>query len=175
MFLQAYTDSMRTSFGTGAHPEAARPAGAPASYAADFAAPPKEPKIDSKGESHGVGKRKDAVARVWIKPGAGRITINKRPFPTFIKAFERRHEVLDPLILTDLLGSFDVDAIVKGGGTTGQAQALRLGLARALENHLPETRPLLRDAGMLVRDSRVVERKKPGQKKARKKFQWVKR
>ena len=116
---------------------------------------PVEPKIDDLGRAYATGRRKNAIARVWIKPGRGLVTINRRPLPVYIKTIERRHDVLDPLILVDVLGRFDVDAIVRGGGTTGQAQALKLGIARALEKHTPEFRPLLR-AGALCECARIV-------------------
>lgn len=103
------------------------------------------------------------------------MSINGRSLNEYFPLFERRADVLDPLCTTNTLGLFDVRATVKGGGTTGQAQALRHGISKALQLFEPELRPALKAEGLLTRDSRIVERKKPGKAKARKSFQWVKR
>ncbi len=132
-------------------------------------------KIDDQGRAHGVGKRKTSVARVWIREGPGHVMVNKRPYDAYFPSIPRRNDVLAPFFITDTLGKFDVMAAVEGGGATGQAQALRHGIARALQNWDPEMRNLLKTAGLLTRDARIVERKKPGKKKARKSFAWVKR
>jgi len=132
-------------------------------------------RIDGSGMAHGVGKRKTSVARVWIRQGPGHIMVNKRPYDAHFPELPRRNDLIAPLLVTGMLGKFDVMAAVKGGGQTGQAQAMRHGIARALQNWDPEMRPALKAAGLLARDARIVERKKPGLKKARKAFQWVKR
>ena len=101
--------------------------------------------------------------------------INKRPYDDYFPSLPRRNDLMAPFLVTDTLGSFDVMAAVEGGGATGQAQALRHGIARALQHWDPEMRGPLKAAGLLTRDARIVERKKPGKKKARKSFAWVKR
>ena len=133
------------------------------------------PVIDQLGRSYGTGKRKTSIARVWLKPGSGDIIINRKRLNQCFPLLDRRLDVLAPFITTNTLGEFDMLATVKGGGTTGQSQALRHGISRALQCYDPELRPALKAEGMLTRDSRVVERKKPGKAKARKSFQWVKR
>lgn len=132
-------------------------------------------KVDQKGRAHAVGKRKASVARVWLREGPGHIMVNRRPYDGYFVEIIRRNDVITPFFVTDTLGRFDVMAAVNGGGVTGQAQALRHGIARALQLWDPALRPALKAAGLLTRDPRVVERKKPGLKKARKAFQWVKR
>lgn len=132
--------------------------------------------ISDKGESYGKGGRKTARARVWIRPGHGEVTVNRMPF---IKYFDRdtlRDDILQPLVVTRTCGRFDVNALVNGGGKSGQAGALRLGIARALNKYNPDLyRPALKYKGFLTRDPRKVERKKVGLKKARKAPQWVRR
>lgn len=130
--------------------------------------------IDEKGRSYGTGRRKTSVARVWVKEGTGAITVNNRRFVDYFQPLQR-FDIVDVFVASDTAGKFDVWCTVKGGGVTGQAGAVRLGIARALEKYSPDLRPALSSAAMLTRDPRRVERKKPGQKKARKKFQWVKR
>ena len=132
-------------------------------------------RVDAEGRAHGVGRRKAAVARVWLREGPGHVMVNRRPFDQHFTTFVRRADVLAPFEVTGLLGRFDVMVAVAGGGQTGQAQAVRHGAARALQAWDPALRPALKAAGLLTRDARVVERKKPGRKKARKSFQWVKR
>jgi len=133
-------------------------------------------KVDELGRAYGTGYRKDAIAQVWIKEGTGAIHINSRPMDNYFPQFCHRHQVLLPLRATDTLGKFDIIAKATGGGMTGQAGAVRLGLARALQNFDPDVyRPPLRKEKLLTRDVRIVERKKPGKAKARKSFQWVKR
>ncbi|CAM9808253.1 unnamed protein product [Heterosigma akashiwo] len=135
----------------------------------------KEPKIDDQGRSYGTGRRKAAIARVWIKPGEGNFTVNSKPMPEYFGRAAHQHDVAKPFLASGTAARFDVLCAVQGGGLTGQAGAVRLGLSRALENYNPFNRPSLKKEGLLTRDARVVERKKPGQKKARKRFQWVKR
>lgn len=122
-----------------------------------------------------TGRRKSSVARVNLIPGTGQIRINKRPFEEYFARETDRLNIIEPLKMTNTLNKFDVQVRVTGGGTSGQAGACRLGLSRALVLFDTETRPLLKKADFLRRDSRMKERKKPGQKGARKKFQWVKR
>ena len=122
-----------------------------------------------------TGRRKNAIAHVVITPGNGTISINKRPFENYFSRETDRIQILEPLNLTNTLGKFDIAVKVTGGGSTGQAGALRLGLSRALSLCDAEHRNTLRKVHLLRRDPRMKERKKPGQKGARKKFQWVKR
>lgn len=131
--------------------------------------------VDDFGRAYGTGKRKTSIARVWLAAGTGQMSINGRSLNEYFPLFERRADVLDPFCTTNTLGLFDVHASVKGGGTTGQAQAMRHGISKALQLFEPELRPALKAEGLLTRDSRIVERKKPGKAKARKSFQWVKR
>jgi len=126
-------------------------------------------------EYYGTGKRKSSTARVRLLPGEGKVTINKRDLSDFFKNETQRTIVRYPLALTDNIGKFDIKALVDGGGTSGQAGALRLGIAKALLQFNSELRPRLKKAGLLSRDSRVKERKKYGQKGARKRFQFSKR
>ncbi len=122
-----------------------------------------------------VGRRKNAVARVILRNGSGKITVNKREFENFFPIADNRDDVITPFKFTETLGKYDVLANVKGGGVRGQAEAIRLGIARALVDINPELRSLLKPEGLLRRDPRMVERKKPGRPKARKKFQFSKR
>jgi small subunit ribosomal protein S9 len=139
------------------------------------AAAPVEPKIDAQGRSYATGKRKDAVARVWIKPGAGKVTVNGRDQETYFARPVLRLIVNQPFQVTDREGQFDVDATVKGGGLSGQAGAVKHGISKALNLYEPDLRGTLKKAGFLTRDSRVVERKKYGKRKARRSFQFSKR
>lgn len=122
-----------------------------------------------------IGRRKTAVARVILRSGTGKITVNDKEFEHFFPQLLSREDILLPFKATDTLGKFDVHANVNGGGTTGQAQSIRLGIARALLEMNPEYRVQLKVDGLLTRDPRMVERKKPGRPKARKKFQFSKR
>jgi small subunit ribosomal protein S9 len=124
---------------------------------------------------HAVGKRKSAVARVWLKPGNGNITINKKPMDVFIKRETDKLVIRHPLELTDTLNKYDIFVTVRGGGTSGQAGAIRHGVSRALIGLNPELRPPLKKADLLTRDSRVKERKKYGLRGARARFQYSKR
>tara|TARA_B110000003_G_C16593730_1_gene512843 strand:- start:366 stop:752 length:387 start_codon:yes stop_codon:yes gene_type:complete len=124
---------------------------------------------------HTIGRRKASVARIYMSKGKGKITVNGTDFKTYFPVDTMQFKLEQPFKITDLAGKFDVKANVNGGGTTGQAEAIRLAISRALCEMDPENRVSLKPEGMLTRDSRIVERKKPGQKKARKKFQWVKR
>ena len=134
-----------------------------------------KPKLDEFGRAYATGKRKNAVARVWIKPGAGRIDVNGRDSPTYFARPVLRMLINQPLVAANRLGQFDVWCTVKGGGLSGQAGAVRHGISQALTRYEPGLRPLLKSEGFLTRDSRVVERKKYGKRKARRSFQFSKR
>ncbi len=122
-----------------------------------------------------VGRRKTSVARVFLRNGSGKITVNKRDFENFFPVDVHRNTVLQPFAVTDTMGKYDVFVNVKGGGITGQAEAIRLGIARALVDINEDFRSVLKAEGFLRRDPRMVERKKYGQPKARKRFQFSKR
>ena len=124
---------------------------------------------------HKIGRRKTAVARVYVSEGKGNITINKREFANYFTTPTLQYKVMQPLNLTNNATSFDIKVNVFGGGVTGQAEAIRLAISRALVQLNEENRAILKPEGLLTRDSRMVERKKFGQKKARKKFQFSKR
>ena len=124
---------------------------------------------------HTIGRRKASIARIYLNKGKGAITINKKDYKDFFPVEGLQKKVLQPFSVLELEGKFDVKVNVNGGGNTGQADAIKLAIARALCELDLENRPALKAEGLLTRDPRVVERKKPGQKKARKKFQWVKR
>jgi len=124
---------------------------------------------------YGTGKRKTSTARVYISPGSGEIIVNRRPLADYFPSEVQRTLIRYPLTLTDNVGKFDIRATVDGGGLSGQAGAIRLGIAKALLEFNSELRPKLKKAGLLTRDSRIKERKKYGQKGARKRFQFSKR
>jgi small subunit ribosomal protein S9 len=134
-----------------------------------------DPKIDAQGRSYATGKRKNAIARVWIKPGSGKVTINGRDQENYFARPVLRMLLLQPFEVTDRVGQFDVVCTVKGGGLSGQAGAVRHGVSKALTYYEPALRPALKAEGFLTRDSRVVERKKYGRAKARRSFQFSKR
>ena len=136
---------------------------------------PVEPKKDQYGRSYATGRRKDAVARVWIKPGTGKYTINGREFEVYFARPVLRMIIGQPMETCDRVGQFDVVCTVKGGGLSGQAGAVRHGISRALVNFEPELRPALKKQGFMTRDARAVERKKYGKAKARRSFQFSKR
>ena len=135
----------------------------------------REPKIDALGRSYATGKRKGAVARVWIKPGSGRITVNKRDVMAYFARPVLRMIINQPFAATNRIDQYDVWCTVSGGGLSGQAGAVRHGVAKALALYEPELRKALKSGGFLTRDSRVVERKKYGKRKARRSFQFSKR
>jgi small subunit ribosomal protein S9 len=122
-----------------------------------------------------TGRRKESVARVRFQDGSGQVTLNGKPLESYFPTMATRMRVMEPLTLTQTQGRYDIDATLGGGGTTGQADALRLGISRALVELDPELRPALKKAGMLTRDSRVVESKKYGLRKARRAPQYTKR
>lgn len=132
-------------------------------------------KVDKQGRAYATGKRKDAVARVWVKPGSGKIIINTREIEVYFARPVLRMMIQQPLVASNRAGQFDVICTVAGGGLSGQAGAVRHGLSKALTNFEPELRGVLKKGGFLTRDSRVVERKKYGRAKARRSFQFSKR
>jgi small subunit ribosomal protein S9 len=133
------------------------------------------PQLDALGRAYATGKRKNAVARVWIKPGSGKIDVNRRESPVYFARPVLRMLINQPFVAANRLGQFDVWCTVKGGGLSGQAGAVRHGISQALTRYEPGLRPLLKQLGFLTRDSRVVERKKYGKRKARRSFQFSKR
>lgn len=134
-----------------------------------------KPKLDAKGRAYGTGRRKDAVARVWVSRGNGKITVNERDIAVYFARGTQRLIINQTFEIAGRVGQFDVKCVVAGGGLSGQAGAVRHGISRALINFEPALRPTLKKAGLLTRDSRIVERKKYGKHKARKSTQWVKR
>jgi small subunit ribosomal protein S9 len=132
-------------------------------------------KLDKQGRSYATGKRKDAVARVWIKPGAGKIMVNARDLQAYFARPVLRMLIQQPLVATNRMGQYDVTCTVSGGGLSGQAGAVRHGLSKALMHFEPDLRAALKRGGFLTRDARVVERKKYGKAKARRSFQFSKR
>ncbi|PWS34155.1 30S ribosomal protein S9 [Falsiroseomonas bella] len=147
-------------------------AGGPAAAQAEA---PREPKRDAQGRSYATGRRKNAIARVWVKPGKGEMEINGKTLSKYFARPVLRMLISQPFLVTDRYQQFDVYATVVGGGLSGQAGALRHGISRALTYYEPGLRPLLKKAGFLTRDPRAVERKKYGKPKARRSFQFSKR
>ncbi|KZD12041.1 30S ribosomal protein S9 [Oceanibaculum pacificum] len=139
------------------------------------AAAPVEPKIDAQGRSYGTGRRKDAIARVWVKPGNGKVTVNGRDQQEYFARPVLRLIINQPFKAAGREDAYDVICTVTGGGLSGQAGAVRHGISRALIAYEPELRGALKKGGFLTRDSRVVERKKYGRAKARRSFQFSKR
>jgi small subunit ribosomal protein S9 len=139
------------------------------------AAPTYEKRVDKLGRAYATGKRKDAVARVWIKPGAGKIVVNTREVDVYFARPVLRMMIQQPLVAAQRAGQYDVICTVAGGGLSGQAGAVRHGISKALTNFEPDLRGVLKKGGFLTRDSRTVERKKYGRAKARKSFQFSKR
>jgi small subunit ribosomal protein S9 len=126
-------------------------------------------------QTHAIGRRKTSVARVYIKPGNGTVLINNRDLKNYFGTAALQYKVLQPFALTNLVDQYDVKVNVEGGGITGQAEAIRMAISRCLVSINSENRPMLKPEGLLTRDPRMVERKKFGQKKARKRFQFSKR
>ncbi|MCG6989045.1 MAG: 30S ribosomal protein S9 [Gemmatimonadetes bacterium] len=131
--------------------------------------------VDTKNQIQKVGRRKTATARILLRPGTGEWRVNGRTLESYFPRETHRLRIVEPLRVTGLESQFDVVVRVDGGGLTGQADSVRMGLARAIVEHDEETRPVLREKGLLTRDPRKVERKKPGRPKARKRFQFSKR
>jgi small subunit ribosomal protein S9 len=157
---------------------------APAEEAAEAAPPPapptqeapvREQQLDKHGRAYATGRRKDAIARVWLKPGTGKIVVNGREQETYFARPTLRLVINQPFQVADREGQYDVVATVKGGGLSGQAGAVKHGISQALSKFEPELRSMVKAAGFLTRDSRVVERKKYGRAKARRSFQFSKR
>ena len=132
-------------------------------------------KVDKQGRAYATGKRKDAVARVWIKPGPGKVTVNTREVEVYFARPVLRMMIQQPLVVASRNGQYDVICTVAGGGLSGQAGAVRHGISKALTNFEPDLRTVLKKGGFLTRDPRVVERKKYGKAKARRSFQFSKR
>ena len=173
---------------TGAAPAAPAPAAAEAPVSTDATesevqapvnfqpeAPLREQQLDKFGRAYATGRRKDAIARVWLKPGSGKITVNGRDQETYFARPTLRLVINQPFGITDRTGQYDIVATVKGGGLSGQAGAVLHGIAQALTRYEPVLRTTVKRAGFLTRDSRAVERKKYGKAKARKSFQFSKR
>jgi len=161
-----------------AEADAAAPeAGAPAEAAPPpvDAAPLREQQIDKQGRAYATGRRKDAIARVWLKPGSGRIMVNGREQEVYFARPSLRLVINQPFDIADRRGQYDVVATVKGGGLSGQAGAVKHGISQALTRYEPALRAVIKQAGFLTRDPRVVERKKYGRAKARRSFQFSKR
>ncbi|MGN6498271.1 MAG: 30S ribosomal protein S9 [Tsuneonella sp.] len=153
----------------------AAPQGEAADIARTASVPLREQELDKQGRAYATGRRKDAVARVWIKPGTGKITVNGREQEVYFARPTLRLVINQPFGLTDRDGQYDVVATVKGGGLSGQAGAVKHGIAQALSKFEPALRSTVKAAGFLTRDPRVVERKKYGRAKARRSFQFSKR
>ena len=132
-------------------------------------------KLDAQGRAYATGKRKDAVARVWLKPGSGRVTVNDKDMNAYFARPVLQMILKQPVVAANRDGQYDIVATVKGGGLSGQAGAVRHGISKALTYYEPELRGVLKKGGFLTRDSRVVERKKYGRAKARRSFQFSKR
>ena len=151
------------------------PEGDSAEIARTASVPLREQELDAQGRAYATGRRKDAKARVWIKPGSGKITVNGRDQETYFARPTLRLILNQPFAITDREGQYDVICTVRGGGLSGQAGAVKHGISQALTKYEPALRSTVKAAGFLTRDSRVVERKKYGKAKARKSFQFSKR
>ncbi|HVW54817.1 MAG TPA: 30S ribosomal protein S9 [Rhizobiaceae bacterium] len=139
------------------------------------AAPVHEQKLDKSGRAYATGKRKDAIARVWVKPGSGKIIVNDKEFASYFARPVLQMILKQPILATNRDGQYDIVATVAGGGLSGQAGAVRHGISKALTYYEPSLRAVLKKGGFLTRDSRTVERKKYGKAKARRSFQFSKR
>ena len=146
-----------------------------ATVAAEPAAPVHVQKLDNLGRAYATGKRKNAIARVWVRPGTGKIVVNKREFAKYFARPVLQMILKQPIIASNRDGQFDIIATVVGGGLSGQAGAVRHGISKALTYYEPALRGVLKKGGFLTRDSRTVERKKYGKAKARRSFQFSKR
>ncbi|PHP66870.1 30S ribosomal protein S9 [Zhengella mangrovi] len=141
----------------------------------EASAPVHVQKLDAQGRAYATGKRKDAIARVWVKPGSGKITVNDKTYEEYFARPVLQMVLRQPIVAAARDGQYDIIATVKGGGLSGQAGAVRHGISKALTHYEPELRGVLKKGGFLTRDSRVVERKKYGRAKARRSFQFSKR
>ena len=146
-----------------------------AGVTAESAAPVHVRKVDAQGRSYATGKRKDAVARVWVKPGSGKVVVNGKDIAAYFARPVLQMILRQPFEVAGVVGQYDVYATVAGGGLSGQAGAVKHGISKALQLYEPSLRAALKAAGFLTRDSRVVERKKYGKAKARRSFQFSKR
>lgn len=171
--LDALKDAVAGAAAAPAAAAVAAEAGADAPVAETAA--PREPQRDELGRSYATGKRKDAVARVWIKPGSGKVTVNGKEMSVYFARPVLQMILRQPFQVAGVEGQFDVVATVTGGGLSGQAGAVKHGVSKALQLYDPSLRGALKAAGFLTRDSRVVERKKYGKRKARRSFQFSKR
>ncbi|WEX11606.1 30S ribosomal protein S9 [Chelativorans sp. AA-79] len=149
--------------------------GAATRETAEAEAPVHVQKLDAQGRAYATGKRKNAIARVWVKPGSGKITVNGKEFAQYFARPVLQMVLQQPIVAANRNGQYDIVATVVGGGLSGQAGAVRHGISRALTFFEPDLRPVLKKGGFLTRDSRVVERKKYGRAKARRSFQFSKR
>lgn len=165
------TDDLKTLRGDMAG--SAAPLSAPVMVAA--APAPREKKVDAQGRAYGTGRRKNATARVWVKPGTGKVIVNGRDQSVYFARQTQRLILNQPFLISGRVGQYDIFCTVAGGGLSGQAGAVRHGISRALQDIEPDLRPVLKKAGLLTRDSRMVERKKVGLHKARRSKQWAKR
>jgi small subunit ribosomal protein S9 len=161
--------------GTLAGEDTAAPVNAGANAGGGPAAPLREQEIDAQGRAYATGRRKDAVARVWLKPGSGKITVNGRDQEVYFARPTLRLVINQPFGIVGREGQYDVVCTVSGGGLSGQAGAVKHGISQALSKYEPALRATIKTAGFLTRDSRVVERKKYGRAKARRSFQFSKR
>ncbi|WP_341633687.1 30S ribosomal protein S9 [Sphingomonas agri] len=174
-------ESIADQLGATPAPPAPAPAAPEAPAAEAPAAPPvqaaplREQQLDKYGRAYATGRRKDAVARVWLKPGSGKIVINGREQETYFARATLRLVINQPFDVAERGGQYDIEATVVGGGLSGQAGAVKHGIAQALTRYEPALRTLIKQAGFLTRDPRVVERKKYGRAKARRSFQFSKR
>ena len=171
---QSLSDLKDITQGAAAAPDAVVAEGA-AEAPRQPAAPLREQELDAQGRAYATGRRKDAVARVWLKPGSGKIVVNGRDQEVYFARPSLRLVINQPFGVADRQGQYDVVATVKGGGLSGQAGAVKHGIAQALSKYEPALRSAVKSAGFLTRDSRVVERKKYGRAKARRSFQFSKR
>ncbi|NVE95373.1 30S ribosomal protein S9 [Altererythrobacter lutimaris] len=146
-----------------------------AAVIAESTAPLREQELDAHGRAYATGRRKDAVARVWLKPGTGKVTVNGRDQEVYFARPTLRLIINQPFAITEREGQYDIVATVRGGGLSGQAGAVKHGISQALTKYEPALRSTVKSAGFLTRDSRVVERKKYGRAKARRSFQFSKR
>jgi small subunit ribosomal protein S9 len=169
--VQSLSDLKDLTGGVAAAPEAAEAPVAPAAPTA----PLREQELDAQGRAYATGRRKDAVARVWIKPGSGKVTVNGRDQEVYFARPTLRLVINQPFQVAEREGQYDVVCTVTGGGLSGQAGAVKHGIAQALSKFEPALRGAVKTAGFLTRDSRVVERKKYGRAKARRSFQFSKR
>ena len=171
----AVAETPATETATAEATETAETAEVPAPVVIQAETPLREQQLDKYGRAYATGRRKDAVARVWLKPGSGKIEVNGRDQSVYFARPTLRLVINQPFGITDRVGQYDVVATVKGGGLSGQAGAVLHGIAQALSRYEPALRTAVKREGFLTRDSRVVERKKYGRAKARRSFQFSKR